>query len=84
MESEIAVPYASNMNACDLRIAHRRRPFQPFVIHMENGLTYPVLHPHNLAIHASLNMVAVWEHDAEDVVFLAIGRITTLSPLLDF
>ncbi|MGD2110560.1 MAG: hypothetical protein PVI86_14365 [Phycisphaerae bacterium] len=63
----------------------RRRPFEPFHIHLSDGATYPVTHPDQLILTPRAAYVGL-DTDADgltaqDVVICDLVHITRLTPV---
>lgn len=64
----------------------RRRPFEPFVVHLSDGRVYEVLYPHNHLVCTSLWVFGIPELDqggliADHFEYLDLSLITKLEPL---
>lgn len=69
----------------ELHKSLRRRPFEPFAVHMSDGSMYPVTHPDQIIVTPRAAYVGL-DSDADgltaqDVVICDLIHITRLGPL---
>jgi hypothetical protein len=67
----------------------RRRPFEPFAVHLSDGRIFEVLYPHNHLVCTTLLVLGIPEPDqggfiADHFVYLDFSLITKLEPLTHF
>jgi hypothetical protein len=62
-----------------------RRPFEPFIIYMSDGSSYPVKHPDQIILTPRAAHVGIGRNGgrpvAQDVVICSLGHITRLGPV---
>lgn len=67
------------MNIQEIRLFHRRQPFQPFDIRMSNGRVYEVDHPEFLSFSRDGKTLYYSTAEDERLVFLSVDHINSLE-----
>jgi hypothetical protein len=65
------------MNPDDLIALMRIQPFQPFIVHLNNGATFEVRHPDQAMVVGEMLLVAHDGDQLERIAMLNIAHITT-------
>lgn len=69
-----------------LRVVHQAQPFEPFVIHMADGRTFPIPHREFLSYHPASRVAVVFHADGSlsilDLLLMTELRVVarTVSP----
>ena len=67
------------MNTETIREWLNRRPFEPFLLALSNGETYPVKHPENVIVLKTRLIIGYPETDL--VVHVSLLHVNSLKPL---
>lgn len=67
----------------DIRSVLRKQPFEPFCLHMSNGMSVDVLHPEFLTVADESLAVAVYDKDSDKyrMHFYSVINVNVIEPI---
>jgi hypothetical protein len=67
-------------SAAQIREVMHAQPFRPFTIHLVDGRTYSVHHPHFVSVSTSLRNRDLTVHDDVSVHLIDLARVVEVHP----